>query len=241
MTTANPYVCSDIAASNDLSVPYCDSEDDTEFHNGLGSDALMDDIHLEANFQDHLRRHHNTIHKEHERTHEHFDKWRKDNKSTVDQMRLKHKEKNKQHQKSHHTAAGKKAHKDNKGKKSNQKMGKFTSDFRKLCESWKHLSHNHYHSAWVESRNIVHMEAGDIKTQKTIEYNNHHKSQEIRNYLGVLDPAAVFVEISKEDRYHNMIKFFQNDTEKWELSLLEKKEKSLEDHNEKENAITGGK
>jgi len=240
MTTANPYVCSDVSSSNDISVPYCDSEDDTEYHNGFGSDAWIDDMHLEGRFQDQLRVEHDTTHPEKKHLEEHFATWKKTNHVHVKKMRKEFIEKHRETQKSGHTAAGKKAHKDNKGKKSNQKMSKFSSDFRKLCESWKNLSYSHYHNAWVESRNIVKMEEGEAKNEMIEKYKINHKSQIIRSYLKMQENTDVFSEIDKTERMQNMMKFFETDMKKSDLASIQKKEKSIEDHNEKENNITGG-
>jgi len=241
MTTANPYVCSDVSSSNDISVPYCDSEDDTEYHNGFGSDAWIDDIHLEGVFQDQIRQLHKSEHQnQKDHTEEHFKNWSKKNKSRIDKLRTEHHRKHRETQKSGHTAAGKKAHKDNKGKKSNQKMAKFSSDFRKLCESWKNLSYSHYHNAWVESRNIMKMEEGQPKNEMIEKYNTNHTSQIIRSYLKMTENTDVFSEIDKKERIENMMKFFEKDMRKSDLASIQKKEKSIEDHNEKEENITGG-
>jgi len=120
-------------------------------------------------------------------------------------------------------------------------MGKFSSDFGKLCESWKHMSYNHYHSAWLESRSIVNMEAGDLKEAKISAYlKNHTKSKEIRDYLNVTDSTAEFDEVNKEKTFANMIGFFTKAHEKSEVDFMKKREKATEDHEDKEDSITGG-
>jgi len=114
MTTANPYVCSDVASSNDVSVPYCDSEDDTEFHNGLGSDALIDNIHLEGIFENEMRKLHKSKSAATRHNEEKFVNWSHHNKAHIQKLRDAHNKKYQELQKEQHADAGKKAPKNKK-------------------------------------------------------------------------------------------------------------------------------
>lgn len=240
MTTANPYVCSDVASSQDVSVPYCDSEDDTEYHNGLGSDALIDDINLEANFQQDLRRHHDKEHEAHERTSEHFHNWKKEHKSTVDRMRTTHQQRNKEHQKSGHTAAGKKAHKDNKKDKKNQgKMSKFDSEFSRLYSTWKQMSHTLFHKAWLESRKIIEMQESDTKNILTSEYMlNYGDSPFMVKYLS--DSGTIFKDISEDSKFDNLVENIKTLRTAIDNAVVIQKQFTAGKNKKSFQAITGG-
>ena len=240
MTTANPYVCSDVSSSNDISVPYCDSEDDTEYHNGFGSDAWIDDMHLEGRFQDQLRVEHDTTNPEKKHLEEHFATWKKTNHVHVKKMRKEFIKKHRENQKSGHTVAGKKAHKNKKDKKGHAKMTKFESEFVTLNNTWKHMSYQLYHKAWVESRNIIAMPEGEIKTKAISNYSSTYETSE--TILGYLkDTSTVFTEIEPDETFDNLIARMKSLRKEREYAVIVQKQVSGEKNMKNFRAITGGK
>jgi len=240
MTTANPYVCSDVASSNDVSVPYCDSEDDTEYHNGLGSDALIDDIHLDGPFDEEMRRLHKSELDAKKHSHTNYHSWKKENKKNIQIMREAHHKKHHETQKENNTDAGKKGSKKNKHNKGHEKMSKFESEFATLYNTWSIMTYNIYHNAWVESRGIVAMQEGEIKQNMTIEYVKKYEiSSEIRNYL--TDGSTVFTPISQKDKISNLIARIKTLSENKEAAEIDKSEISLSKTRTNIASLTGGK
>jgi len=241
MTTVNPYVCSDLASSNDLSVPYCDSEDDTEFHNGLGSDALMDEIHLEGPFQDEMRKLHKSKYESKHHNDEHFINWSRDNRSHIQTLRNAFAKKHREGQKSGHTAAGKKAHKDNKKeKKIHGKMSKFDSEFSKLYSNWKQMSHTLFHKAWVQSRIIIDMQESETKSILINEYmSNYGDSPCMVGYLK--DHGIIFHDISEDEKFENLIENMKTLRTEIDNAVVVQKEVSAGKNRKSFRAITGGK
>jgi len=241
MTTANPYVCSDVSSSNDISVPYCDSEDDTEYHNGFGSDAWIDDIHLEGPFQDEIRKLHKSEHEnEKDHTEEHFKNWSKKHKSRIDKLRTAHHKKHRETQKSGHTAAGKKAHKKKKDNKGHAKMSKFESEFVTLNNTWKDMSYHLYHKAWTETRKILAMEENDMKLKLREEYLlKYETSPMIKNYLS--DDSTFFITIDPEETFKNLIARMKSLHKERKEAAMMQNEISGAKNVKNMTAITGGK
>jgi len=240
MTTANPYVCSDVSSSNDISVPYCDSEDDTEYHNGFGSDAWIDDMHLEGRFQDQLRVEHDTTHPEKKHLEEHFATWKKTNHVHVKKMRKEFIEKHRETQKSGHTAAGKKAHKKKKDNKGHAKMSKFESEFVTLNNTWKDMSYHLYHKAWTETRKILAMEENDMKLKLREEYLlKYETSPMIKNYLS--DDSTFFITIDPEETFKNLIARMKSLHKERKEAAMMQNEISGAKNVKNMTAITGGK
>jgi hypothetical protein len=240
MTTANPYVCSDVASSKDISVPYCDSEDDTEYHNGLGSDALIDDIHLDGPFDEEMRKLHKRELTENKHETPHYMTWKKHNKTRVENLRDVHHKKHSETQKANHTDAGKKGPKKNKNNKGHEKMSKFESEFVTLYNTWTTMVYNLHHQAWVESRAIVDMSESEARDKRSSEYRTkYEKSQILLNYLQQI--GSNYSKIDEDETFDNFIASIKNLRTEREKSIIEKDAISLVKTNKNIERLTGGK